>query len=179
MRYEKGDIKVRPLKEEDAEFLYNWLNDPRILEYYEGRDKPFTHEMVKEAFYNDDKEKVACIVQYKGEKVGYLQYYPLDDETKQRYGYTNLDEFIYGTDQFIGDSRYWNKGVGTLMIKAMVEYFMLEKGLHRLVMDPMTWNRRAIRCYEKCGYSKARILPQNELHEGEWHDCWLMEYIPD
>ncbi|WP_311285087.1 GNAT family N-acetyltransferase [Rossellomorea marisflavi] len=83
------------------------------------------------------------------------------------------------TDQFIGDSRYWNKGVGTLMIKAMVEYFMLEKGLHRLVMDPMTWNRRAIRCYEKCGYSKARILPQNELHEGEWHDCWLMEYIPD
>ena len=54
-----------------------------------------------------------------------------------------------------------------------------EEVMERWVMDPMTWNRRAIRCYEKCGYSKARILPQNELHEGEWHDCWLMEYIPD
>lgn len=35
---------------------------------------------------------------------------------------------------------------------------------------------RAIRCYEACGFRKVKRLPAHELHEGQWKDCWLMEY---
>ncbi|MEH1834506.1 MAG: GNAT family protein [Nostoc sp.] len=34
-------------------------------------------------------------------------------------------------------------------------------------------NPRAIRCYEKCGFVKVKLLPAHELHEGEYSDCWL------
>ena len=79
-------------------------------------------------------------------------------------------------DQFIGESTYWNKGVGTQLVSAMVAYLIEEKGADRIVMDPQTWNERAIRCYEKCGFKKVKLLPENELHEGEYRDCWLIEY---
>ena len=41
----------------------------------------------------------------------------------------------------------------------MVAYLIEEKGADRIVMDPQTWNERAIRCYEKCGFEKGEIAP--------------------
>ena len=48
--------------------------------------------------------------------------------------------------------------------------------LKRVIMDPQRTNSRAIRCYEKCGFKKVRILPKHEFHEGELRDCWLIEF---
>lgn len=58
----------------------------------------------------------------------------------------------------------------------MVNYLIHDKNADRVVMDPHVRNTRAIRCYEKCGFKKVEILPKRELHEGEYQDCWLMEY---
>lgn len=35
----------------------------------------------------------------------------------------NLEDKInvYGTDQFIGEVEYWNKGIGTLLVRAMTK----------------------------------------------------------
>ncbi|MHA7136343.1 GNAT family N-acetyltransferase [Rossellomorea arthrocnemi] len=178
MNYRKESLHIRPLEERDKYTLSRWLSDSKVLEFYEGRDRPFTLQMVEEKFLAQ-RGVVSCLVEYEGNEIGYLQYYQLDEETMNRYGYTNNDEVIYGTDQFIGEVAYWNQGVGTLLIRATMDYLLERKGVHRLVMDPMTWNTRAIRCYEKCGYSKARILREHELHEGKYHDSWLMEFIPE
>ncbi|MFC7784952.1 GNAT family N-acetyltransferase [Rossellomorea sp. GCM10028870] len=178
MNVRSGDLFIRPLVEGDKYTLARWLQDPEVLEFYEGRDRPFTLQMVEEKFLAE-RAVSGCLVEYEGNEIGYLQYYQLDEETMIRYGYTNLDEVIYGTDQFIGEAAYWNRGLGTELIRAVVEYLLKKEGVHRLVVDPMTWNTRAIRCYEKCGYSKARILREHELHEGEHHDSWLMEFIPE
>ncbi len=43
-------------------------------------------------------------------------------------------------------------------------------------MDPQLRNTRAMKCYEKCGFKKIKILPKHELHEGVHQDCWLIEY---
>ena len=58
----------------------------------------------------------------------------------------------------------------------MVTFLVEQKQADLVVMDPQTWNERAIRCYEKCGFKKVALLPKNELHEGEYRDCWLIEY---
>lgn len=83
---------------------------------------------------------------------------------------------IYGTDQFIGETDYWNKGIGKLLLKSMIEYLVGQRHADKVVMNPQTWNERAIKCYEKCGFKKVKILPKNEFHEGEYRDCWLVEY---
>jgi aminoglycoside 6'-N-acetyltransferase len=173
-----GDIEIRPLKEDDKYILAKWLSDPEVLQYYEGRDCPFTIEMVEEKFFIQSDEAVRCMFLFKGREIGYVQYYPIDEEERSKYGYNHSNEEIYGTDQFIGEPDYWDRGVGTMLINALKEYLTGTMGVERLVMDPMVWNERAIRCYEKCGYRKTKILPNNELHEGIWHDAWIVEYAP-
>ncbi|MFC4664262.1 MULTISPECIES: GNAT family N-acetyltransferase [Oceanobacillus] len=79
-------------------------------------------------------------------------------------------------DQFIGETQYWDRGIGSLLIKSMVAYLINKKRINKVVMDPQAWNKRAIRCYEKSGFKKIKLLPCHELHEGEYRDCWLMEY---
>lgn len=179
MERTNGRIKIRPIKENDKYIIKKWLSDPEVLQFYEGRDRPFTLEMVEEKFMKGSPPVSRCIVTFEDREIGYLQYYPIDEEERDKYGYSQSQEVIYGTDQFIGESALWNQGIGTLMINEVKKYLTEIKRADRLVMDPMVWNERAIKCYEKCGYRKVKILPQNELHEGDWHDAWLVEYRPE
>lgn len=174
MILENGKLKVRQLEKEDDVLLAKWLSDPRVLEFYEGRDNPFDLEKVNEKFYAPEDEAEKCIVEYDGVAIGYIQFYLLDEETKKEYGYS--DETVYGTDQFIGEVAYWNKGIGTLLVTSIIKFLIEQKHADRIVMDPQAQNTRAIHCYEKCGFKKVKLLPAQELHEGEYRDCWLIEY---
>lgn len=176
MLFQNGKLVVRELEAKDKYLIAKWLSDPSVLEYYEGRDNPFDLEKVNEKFYVHENNLVRCMVEYDEVEIGYIQYYDLDDEERNLYGYDEISESIYGMDQFIGEVDYWNKGIGTALVKSMVAYLIDEKQADKVVMDPQTWNERAIACYEKCGFKKVKILPKNEYHEGEYRDCWLIEY---
>ncbi|XRG79168.1 GNAT family N-acetyltransferase [Rossellomorea sp. GAMAL-10_SWC] len=117
-----------------------------------------------------------CIVVYENIEIGHIQFYKLDDESKIEYGYENTSEVIYGMDQFIGETDFWNRGIGSLLVSSMVNYLVNNQNAEKVVVDPQTWNVRAIKCYEKCGFKKIRLLPKHELHEGEYRDCYVMEY---
>jgi aminoglycoside 6'-N-acetyltransferase len=174
MLFHNGDLKVRKLEEKDNVLLAKWLSDPSVLEFYEGRDNPFDLDKVNEVFYASEDDEVKCIVEYDGNDIGYIQFYQVDDETKKEYGY--LNENVYGTDQFIGEVEYWNKGIGTLLVTSMIKFLIEHKKADRIVMNPQTRNTRALNCYEKCGFEKVKILSSRELHEGKYQDCWLIEY---
>ena len=174
MLFHNGKLKVRKLEKEDNVLLAKWLSDSLVLEFYEGRDNPFDLEKVKEVFFAPEDEEVKCIVEYDGNEIGYIQFYQLDNETKKEYGYFTGN--VYGTDQFIGETEYWNKGIGTLLVTSMIKFLIEHKNADRIVMDPQTRNTRAIKCYEKCGFNKVKLLPSHELHEGKYQDCWLIEY---
>ncbi|RLL48362.1 GNAT family N-acetyltransferase [Oceanobacillus piezotolerans] len=174
MLFQNGRLKVRKLEDKDKYLLTKWLSDPRVLEFYEGRDKPFDFDMVQKVFYASEDDVGKCMVEFNGEKIGYIQFYKLDNKTKEDYGY--VTENIYGIDQFIGEVDYWNRGIGTLLVSSMVDFLTSEKNADRVVMDPQVRNIRAIRCYEKCCFKKVKLLPKKELHEGVYEDCWLIEY---
>lgn len=176
MLFQKGTLLIRELECKDKYLLSKWLSDPEILQYYEGRDNPFDVEKVEQKFFEEEADTTRCIIEFGETAIGYVQFYEVGVDERRTYGYGGSSEIIYGMDQFIGELTYWNKGVGTQLVRAMVAYLIEEKGAERIVMDPQTWNERAIRCYEKCGFKKVKLLPENELHEGEYRDCWLIEY---
>ena len=174
--FQHDQLKVRRLALEDARFLERWLSDPVVLEFYEGRDRPHNRELVMEHFYcGEDDEEVRCIVEFEGEAIGYIQFYPLDVEAREEYGFQDIVGEIYGMDQFIGEPRFWNRGVGTQLIQSTVHYLFAENDAVKVVMDPQTWNTRALRVYEKCGFQRIMLLERHEWHEGEMRDCWLIE----
>ncbi|PAE28323.1 GNAT family N-acetyltransferase [Paenibacillus sp. 7884-2] len=167
---------VRPLQTNDNHLLVRWLSNITVLEFYEGRDNPFDLEKVNNDFYNLDDGVVKCIVVYKAKAIGYIQFYQVNNKTSTIHDYYSQEEITYGMDQFIGEPEYWNKGIGTLLVRSMVDYLLEKKRADRVIMDPQRTNSRAIRCYEKCGFKKVRILPKHEFHEGELRDCWLIEF---
>ena len=81
---------------------------------------------------------------------------------------------VYGVDLFIGLPELWEKGIGTAALSALVGYLFDDMGALEIVIDPRVSNVRAIRSYEKCGFKMTRLLPDRELHEGEYWDCRLM-----
>lgn len=175
----KHSIELRELMEEDKYILARWLSNPQVLQFYEGRDNPFSVSKVEAAFFDENPEETRYIILHENQPIGYSQFYEIGEEERKIYGCSDLKEVIFGMDQFIGEPEYWNRGIGTQIVKLMIKRLIQEKQASRIVLDPQTWNERAIHCYEKCGFRKVKLLPEREWHEGEYRDCWLMEYVVD
>jgi aminoglycoside 6'-N-acetyltransferase len=79
-------------------------------------------------------------------------------------------------DLFIGKPTYWNRGLGTTYVQLATHYLLMACAATHITLDPRVENLRAIRCYEKCGFRKIKVLLHHELHEGAYCDSWLMVY---
>ena len=72
----------------DAAALLKWMTDARVLEFYEGRDRQYTGELIREDFFEKDNDFVMkVIVEYGGLPIGYGQIYPMGDEDYSHYEY--------------------------------------------------------------------------------------------
>ena len=176
----KDDIRIRTLTENDYELLYKWLTDERVLEFYEGRDKKYTLETIKEHYSEPWEDEVfRVIIEYQGKPIGYGQVYKMYDELYSDYHYPKTNEIVYGMDQFIGEPEYWSKGIGSKYTKMIFEFLKKERNANAVILDPHKNNPRAIRSYQKSGFRIIEDLPEHELHEGKKEDCYLMEYRYD
>ncbi|BAZ47651.1 GCN5-related N-acetyltransferase [Nostoc sp. NIES-4103] len=181
MLIQKNEITIRLMQDniDDYQLMAKWLTDETVLEFYEGRDNPFPLERIIENYQPlliGEDPAIPCIVYYQNIPIGYLQYYALNDQSesdRQMYCLEQTDN-VYGIDLFIGESNYWNQGIGTKILSAVVNYLFQELQADKIVIDPHVDNTRAIRCYEKCGFVKVKLLPAHELHEGKYSDSWLM-----
>lgn len=174
--YKNNELIVRRLERDDKHLIVKWLSDKQVLQYYEGRNNPHDYDLVEVKFYSEDIHKTRCIIEYSHIPIGYIQFYPVSEEEREEYGYANYKGTIFGTDQFIGETKYWGQGIGTVIMKSMITFLTTIKGVEKITLDPQSWNQRAIKCYEKSGFIKVKLLPKHELHEGELKDCYLMEY---
>jgi aminoglycoside 6'-N-acetyltransferase len=181
MNIEYDKIMIRHMQDEmcDYQLMAKWLSDEKILEFYEGRDNPFDLEKIIESYkpmIRGDDPVVPCLFYYQNIPIGYLQYCALNDlsQTDGQLYHLEQTDFVYGIDLFIGETDYWNKGIGTKILSAFITYLFEQRQAHKIVIDPHVDNFRAIRCYEKCGFVKVKLLPAHELHEGKYSDCWLM-----
>lgn len=123
-----------------------------------------------------DDPVIPCLIDYHNIPIGYIQYFSLNDlpeSDRQMYHLKKTDN-VYGIDLFIGESNYWNQGIGTKLLSAAVNYIFEILQAQKIVIDPHVNNTRAIRCYEKCGFVKVQLLSAHELHEGKYSDSWLM-----
>ncbi|WP_223806035.1 GNAT family N-acetyltransferase [Ornithinibacillus gellani] len=166
-------LRVRKLLESDGEILVKWLTDPAVLEFYEGRDQLFDLERVNRKFFARGDGVDRCIVEWKNHPIGYVQCYSVEKNKRLHPAFSDQD-IIFGLDQFIGETAYWNQGIGSMLVGKMAVYLEEIRKADWVILDPQVTNERAIRCYEKCGFTKIKLFPAHEMHEGKYRDCWLM-----
>ncbi|MDY7045485.1 MAG: GNAT family N-acetyltransferase [Bacillota bacterium] len=97
MNWSKGKLGVRSLKAKDKVLIKKWLTDPKILEFYEGRDKPYSLDMVNADFYDHNPEIDRSIVIYKDSPIGYIQIYPINEQTSALTEYMSKGNVWYGS----------------------------------------------------------------------------------
>jgi aminoglycoside 6'-N-acetyltransferase len=159
--------------ESDYQLMLKWLTDERVLKYYEGRDKKFTIESIREKYsprIMGREQTTPCIIEYKKIPIGYIQFY---NDRKPDEIFKDTED-IYGVDLFIGEPTLWNQGLGSHALRKMVQYLFEKKNASKIIIDPSINNLRAIRAYKKAGFRKLKIIPGCEPHEGEILDAWLM-----
>jgi aminoglycoside 6'-N-acetyltransferase len=71
------------------------------------------------------------------------------------------------------------RGIGTDALETLVEHLLIERGHHRVTIDPAADNLAAIRCYEKAGFRRVGVLEsaKRDRHTRRWGDVLLMELV--
>lgn len=74
----------------------------------------------------------------------------------------------------IGEPEYWGKGYGTEAAQLVLDYAFTELNLHRVSLDVLGYNQRAIRSYEKSGFVMEGMQRRIVNREGKRWDVYFM-----
>lgn len=80
---------------------------------------------------------------------------------------------------FIGESTLRGKGYGTDALGLLCEFAFSVLNMHSVALRVYSFNKPAIRCYEKVGFKLAGRLRHAKRIGGAWHDELLMDIIED
>lgn len=78
---------------------------------------------------------------------------------------------------FIGNKDYWNKGYGTDAMRTLIKFIFNEMNINKIKLNVYSFNERAVKCYEKCGFKKEGVLRQEIYREGKYHDEFIMAIL--
>jgi len=77
----------------------------------------------------------------------------------------------------IYDKKNWNNGYGKELTQAILKYAFDQLKLHKVDLRVLAYNKRAIACYEKCGFVQEGVLRENAFINNEWHDDIIMSIL--
>src|SRR5437763_1774680 len=148
-------ITFRQLTMGDMRMLHEWLQRPHVAEWW--TPTPTLDEVVE-----DFKELTRPAGRDQGyialrdsREIGYIQSYVVMGSGDGWWA-DERDPGARGIDQFLSDGDQLGRGLGTAMIRAFVDRLFGDPAVTRVQTDPDPRNLRAIRCYEKSGFERAR-----------------------
>ncbi len=74
----------------------------------------------------------------------------------------------------VGDRGYWGQGYGTDAMRALCRFAFEEMDLHRIYLDVLEFNTRAIRAYERVGFVVEGRQRQDAYLGGHYYDSLAM-----
>jgi aminoglycoside 6'-N-acetyltransferase len=139
-----------PMTSADLPLIRRWLETPHVSQWW--HDPAGQFELVSGDL--DHPDMAQFIVASDRRPFAYLQCYNLSDWNT---GFGPQPHGTRGLDQFIGEADMLARGHGSAFIRVFTER-LLTKGTPRVVIDPDPTNTRAIKAYQKAGFSKDRIV---------------------
>jgi len=179
--FQNGDISIRKMEDDirDYSVMAKWLSTKELLDYYEGCSNSYDLEKVIKKFAPRAKGEdvvVPFLIEHNQKAIGYIQYFRIEPDGYDVGTAINMRKYglAYGMDLFIGETDNWNKGIGTIVVMSLIKYLFINENADIIFIDPQTWNKRAIRCYEKSGFIPMVVIKNREMHDGEYKDSLIM-----
>jgi RimJ/RimL family protein N-acetyltransferase len=187
-------IRFRGVERNDLSTFINWYNDPEVLrgisvylpfsmadeeDWFEGmRKRPADeHNLAIEVSLPREQADLS------GERVGETA----NEGGEERWkligscGFFNLDQRNRSSEFgiMIGEKSYWNKGYGTESVRLLCQHGFNTLNLNRIYLRVFENNPRAIRAYEKVGFSHEGRQRQAEFRDGKYIDIIVMSMLKD
>jgi AacA4 family aminoglycoside N(6')-acetyltransferase len=155
-----SSVTLRLMTEQDLPVLHDWLNRSHIVEWWGGDEARPTLAEVQEHYLPRvlaAESVTPYIAMLDQEPIGFAQSYVAlgsgdgwwEDET---------DPGVRGIDQSLANPSQLGQGLGTKLVRALVEMLFTDSTVTKIQTDPSPANLRAIRCYEKAGFVRLRTI---------------------
>ncbi len=154
-----GTLRVVPLLKEHIQLLYGWFNEPHVRLFYSLKSWTLD-EVAKKFMPRISGETSLCpfIVMCDETAIGYVQYYSLKNENSYR---SVLPPEIFdnaaGIDLFIGEADFLGKGLGSVIVRAVLEQHVWSYYQY-CVVDPDQRNTASLLMFERCGFRQHAIV---------------------
>ena len=163
-------IYLSPRNNEEIEQFTKWLNDFETTDYLGRSANIVTLEAEKKYFEeNNDKNYNFFIITLENDKlIGTI-------------GLENYDSINRTATLgiFIGDKEYRSHGYGTEAIKLILDYGFNYLNLNNIKLDLMSFNNRALKCYQKCGFKEYGRRRKCKFINGQYYDCIEMDILQE
>jgi ribosomal-protein-alanine N-acetyltransferase len=165
-----GDkVKLRGKRLADAADDYAWLTDAELAALDAAPLSTTTFPQYLASYTSDLRYPPTIRHQFaietrEGKHIGNCTYYGIDSDK----GEAELGIMI-------GDRDYWDQGYGTDAVAALLEHVFGKTKLNRLYLKTLVDNKRAQKCFAKCGFTPYGHLKKDgynfilmELNREEW-----------
>jgi enamine deaminase RidA (YjgF/YER057c/UK114 family) len=148
-------FRFKPIGSDDLELLHSWLNAPHVSERWGG---PASKEVVRQKYGSriNTSTVFSYVTYWNNEPFGFVQIY--NDSASDSPWYSRAGDNAWGIDQFIGEERHLGKGHGARMVTEFLRFAFTKFKPTKIVTDPAPDNLRAIRCFEKAGFTKLKVV---------------------
>lgn len=171
-------IALRPLKEKDAVLMLEWMHDAEI-------QKAFRRDMSSMSL---EEAKAFCRAANRDENLvdGGSLHYAIVNEADEYMGTISLKsiDLVSGTAEYAISLRRCaqGKGIGGEATRLILEKGFKFFGLHRIYLNVLEDNIRAIRFYEKNGFTyegefRKHLFLQGEYKSLKWYGVLKEEYL--
>lgn len=161
-------VRLRPVDEADLPRFVEWLADPEVTRWLAAVGDPPTLDGEYEWWESRraDPDNVM---------------WSIEDEEGRLIGTVDLRLVPHAQRAELGiaiqDKTRWGKGYGTETVRLVVAYAFGELGLHRVELHVDKANVRAVRCYEKCGFTREGLLREHRLVDGRFSNTIVMAVL--
>ena len=143
----------------DPEFRHMVGGDTRI-------NPPFAAEEANRWYSENASDPLCWVIEFQGRAVGGIRLHSLDTADRR----ARLAVGIF-------DAGCWGQGLGTEAVRGVLAYAFETLELHRVDLRVLTFNHRAIACYEKCGFVREGIEREGALIAGKWQSDVMMSIL--
>ncbi len=155
-------ITFRPLAAHDFELMHRWLNEPGVVEWWEGDD--VSPEAVKNHYFDAVEDHVEhWLALDSGDPFGWIQCYPVTADPGEcgAWHALGVPATTAGIDYLIGEAGKRGGGRGSAMIDRFVVEVVFgghEEWTH-VGAGPFSANRRSWGALANAGFTHVGIIP--------------------
>lgn len=167
---EKCMVNLRVLSSDDVKYFYNWINDDESIKYSLTVFQRLQSETDIDKWFSkllDDSGLCLGIEDIDtGKLIGYAGICSISD--------INMSGEYY---IFIGDKRYWNRGIGTYVTNEILKIGFTEYKLNRIMLTVSDINGAGVKAYEKAGFIYEGRMRKACYRDEVFHDKLIMSVL--